>query len=148
MPDPTRPSEIFQISARLIFPVLLLFSAAHLVNADIQPGEGFSGGLLLGLSNVLLYVGLGVEEVDRGMPRLARFGVASGLSLCTAFALVPLLLGDPMLRVYGTALPLGRSELSLSTRLVFETGIFLVLAGGTLELFRRIGFGREGEEGP
>jgi len=141
------PSDIIRISARLIFPVLLLFSFAHVVNAETQPGEGFSGGLLLGLSIVLLYVGLGVEEVDRGMPRLARFGLTSGLSICVSLAALPLLVGDDFLQVYGVVLPLGDSGFSLSSTLLFEVGIFLVLAGGTLELFRRIGLGRE-EESP
>ena len=55
------PSGILQVSSRLVFPVLLLFAAAHVVNADNSPGEGFSSGLLLGLAIVLLYVGLGVR---------------------------------------------------------------------------------------
>lgn len=138
------PSEILQISARLVFPVLLLFSAAHVINAENSPGEGFSAGLLLGLSIVLLYVGLGVRAVDRGTPRLARFGVMWGFSICAGLAAFPLLLGDAFLRTYKTTLG---DELHLSTTLLFEIGIFLVLAGGALDLFRSIGL-EDDEEAP
>lgn len=141
MPTPANkrsplPSEILQFSSRLVFPVLLLFSAAHVVNAEASPGEGFSAGLLLGLSIVLLYVGLGVRAVDRGMPRLARFGLVWGFSICVALAVLPALWGHPVLRTYALALPSGQK---LSSTLLFEFGIFLVLAGGALDLFRSIG---------
>lgn len=137
------PSGILQVSSRLVFPVLLLFAAAHVVNADNSPGEGFSSGLLLGLAIVLLYVGLGVRAVDRGMPRLARFGLVWGFSICVGLAILPLLLGDPFLLTYGVTV----GEHHLSTTLGFEFGIFLVLAGGTLDLFRSIGL-QDDEEAP
>lgn len=137
------PSGILQVSSRLVFPVLLFFAAAHVVNADNSPGEGFSSGLLLGLAIVLLYVGLGVRAVDRGMPRLARFGLVWGFSICVGLAILPLLLGDPFLLTYGVTV----GEHHLSTTLGFEFGIFLVLAGGTLDLFRSIGL-QDDEEVP
>jgi len=134
-PRPSPPSGIFQIASRLVFPALVIFSAAHLVNAELSPGDGFSAGLLLGLSIVLLYVGLGVPAVDPGMPRLARFGLVWGLSICIGLAVLPLPFGQNVLRTFGID-PWG---FHLSTTLVFELGIFLVLAGGTLDLFRSIG---------
>lgn len=137
------PSRILQISSRLVFPVVLIFSAAHVVNAEVSPGEGFSAGLLLGLSIVLLYVGLGVRTVDQGMPRLARFGLVWGFSICVGLAALPLLLGQPFLRTFDATL----GAFHLSTTLVFETGIFLVLAGGALDLFRSIGL-EDDEEAP
>ena len=58
-------------------------------------------------------------------------------------AILPLLLGDPFLLTYGVTV----GEHHLSTTLGFEFGIFLVLAGGTLDLFRSIGL-QDDEEVP
>lgn len=146
--EPPRPSEILQISSSVLFPILLLFTAAHVVNASRSPGEGFSSGLLLGLSILLLYIGLGVGAVDRGMPKLARFGITWGFSLCVGLAAIPLLLGHPFLRTYSATIPLPGSELHLSTTLLFEIGIFLILAGGALDLFRSVGLEEDEEFGP
>lgn len=142
------PSRIFQTAALLVFPVVLVFSLEHLVHGTSQPGEGFSSGLLVALSIVLLYVGLGVREVDAEIPRLAHFGVTVGLSAMVAVSWLGVVGGDEALRMYGAEFSLGGVEGKLSTTLLFDAGVFLVLAGGATAIFRSVGLERDEEEGP
>lgn len=142
---PPSTRTIFGASARLAFPVIWVFALMELMNADTQPGEGFSAGVLVALAVQLLYFALGVAAVDKEMPRLAHFGVVSGWAILVLLGLLGLVLGDGFLANFSVVFPQDGSNARLSTALLFDAGIFLVLSGGTVALFRNIGLEKEDE---
>jgi multicomponent Na+:H+ antiporter subunit B len=130
---------ILEVVARPLYWVILAASVWVLLRGHNEPGGGFIGGLLAVTASVLWAVAHGSDAAERRLPlrdpvRLAATGVLLG-----ALAGVPaLLVGDPFLTHWWGVLPLGFTELKVSTVLVFDLGVYLcvwgALAGYALSL--------------
>lgn len=143
MPDRIRPPGVLGTTTRLVYPVVLLFAGEHIVNAAQGPGEGFSAGLLVALAVLLLYVGLGYRPVARAVPAFGRWGTISGLGLVLLVGALGIVLGDGFLAGIGFDLRVGEETFHLSTHLLFDVAIFLVVASSALSMFRAIGLREE-----
>jgi multicomponent Na+:H+ antiporter subunit B len=125
------PSLILQTATRALLPLLLLFSLFILLRGHNEPGGGFIGGLLAagGLSLYMLaYDAPATLRLLRVDPR-----VLIGLGLLTAAlsGCVALLAGRPFLTGLWATRPvpgLGK----VSTVLLFDIGVYLVVIGTTL----------------
>ena len=129
-------SLIVRAATRLLVGLLLVFSIYMLIRGHNEPGGGFIGGLI-GATGFILYAiahgcraareALRIQPQDIAMAGLA-FALIAGLS-----ALIP---GDAIFT--GQWLFLGATEgdkgLSLSTILVFDVGVYLVVLGSVLTL--------------
>lgn len=133
---------LIRTTTRLTFPVVLVFAGEHIVNASIAPGEGFSGGLLTALSVLLLYVGVGYERTERDLPIFGRLGLLAGIALALVTGFVGLAKGA-FLSSFDPVLTLLASKVHVSTHLLFDLAIFLVVCSGALAIFRAIGAGEE-----
>lgn len=129
-------SYIFQAIASLLFFLVNVFAVYLLLRGHNLPGGGFIGGLGSAISLIVLSIAFGVERTQRilrvDLVRLA----AIGLLLAVATALLPLLLGDPMLKHYHLSidsLPLF-GPIEVGTPLLFDVGVFLVVVGVTSKL--------------
>jgi multicomponent Na+:H+ antiporter subunit A len=131
---------IVDVSVRLIFPALVLGSIYLLLAGHNQPGGGFVGGIVAGAAVALRYVAGGVDEV-RSLTRARPWTViGAGLLLAGLTALVPLAVGDPILRSYEADVELPMlGHVKLSTALVFDTGVYLVVVGLVLMVFESFG---------
>lgn len=127
----TRTGIVLRTAARIVFPVVVLFAASDIINANTQPGEGFSGGVIVALAALLLFVAVGTDRMERAAQEAGAFMIALGLFTCFSIAMVGLFSEKGFLSVHH----LGPMEWMLSTALVFDLGIFLILCGGTTALY-------------
>ena len=141
-PVGARRTLLLETAARVLFPIVLVFSVYLLIVGHYGPGGGFSGGLTAGLAFVLRYtaggdVGLGAVVTVRP-PVL----IGSGLTISVLTALVPLALGAPVLSSakLEVVLPLVGS-VSTQTSLLLDVGVYVLIVGVVLDLLRSLGSG-------
>lgn len=121
---------ILEAAAGPLYPLILAASVWVLLRGHNEPGGGFIGGLIAVSASILWAVAFGSEAARRRLPlreplRLAALGVLlAGLSGAPA-----LLIGDPYLTHLWATLPLGFTELKVSTVLLFDLGVYLCVWG-------------------
>ncbi len=132
----TGDSYIFRAVGSFLFFVINVFAVYLLLRGHNLPGGGFIGGLGSALSLIMLSLALGVERTQRILRvdpvRLA----AAGLLLALVTALLPVFVGEPMLRHFHgefSNLPL-LGTLKVGTPLLFDIGIFFVVVGATAKM--------------
>ena len=137
-------SPILQAATRILSALLVVFSLFMLVRGHDAPGGGFIGGLIAAAAFSLLAMSHGVATARRAL-RLAPETVAAlGVATALAAGTLPLFFGEaPFAALWlflggakGTGLP-------LSTVLMFDFGVWLVVLGAVLSLV----FALEGEDG-
>ena len=127
-------SLILRTATSLLQAVLLLFSVFLLLRGHDLPGGGFIGGLV-GAAAIALYA------LAFGAPRAARMLRASprilfGVGLCAAVAagLAAGLASLDFLTGLWWIFDLGPFEVKLSTVLLFDVGVYLVVVGTILTM--------------
>ena len=135
-----RPSLIVDVATRIVLQSGLVVSLYLLFAGHNQPGGGFIGGLVAGAGIALAYVAGGLEQV-RGLLRLAPWSVVgAGLLVATVSAIVPAVLGGSILsQDYVTFHPPLLGEVKVTSALVFDTGVYLVVVGMVLMAFEALG---------
>ncbi len=133
---PRRPAPFLEQAARLVFPAALVGSIYLLFAGHNQPGGGFVGGLVAGSAIALSYLAGGIEAV-RGISRFQPWTIlGAGLLLATSAALSPLLTGDPVMTALAwDAHPPLLGHVRLSTTLLFDIGVYLVVIGLVFMVF-------------
>jgi multicomponent Na+:H+ antiporter subunit A len=128
------------VPAWAIFHLVLMASLWLLFAGHNQPGGGFVGGLLAGAAITLRYVAGGIAEV-RGRSRFRPWTVLGvGLLLAGITALLPLLTGGEILDVDVATITMPLlGDLSLSSALLFDGGIYLAVVGIVLMAFEAFG---------
>lgn len=123
-------SVLLQTTTRLAYPGIITFSLFMFFRGHNQPGGGFVGGLIASAGILLMYIAFGMREADR-VYRFNPRGVASLGLLCAAAAgLLPMLSGRPFLTSMFRQIDVpGIGTLQLSTVLLFDFGVFLVVLG-------------------
>lgn len=123
-------SVLLSTAVRLLLPLLLLFSLFLLVRGHNEPGGGFVGGLVAAAGLSLHALAQGVAASRRVLRVPPRQVIAAGLLTALAAGALPLALGRPFLTGLWTApdAVLGR----IGTPLLFDAGVYLVVAGTAL----------------
>lgn len=125
-----RQPLILEVVARPLYAVILAASVFVLLRGHNEPGGGFIGGLLAVTATVLWALAHGPDAATQRLPlrspvRLAALGVLTGLvSGLPAWAL-----GQPYLTHQWGTLPLGFTDVPVSTVLVFDLGVYLAVWG-------------------
>jgi len=127
-------SLIVRTSARLIVPLQLAFSLILLLRGHNEPGGGFIGGLVAACAVALHAVANGVPVTRRALRVDPQRLLGAGLLLALLSGLPGMLQGRPYLSaVWGGSIPtLVAGELKLGTPLLFDFGVYLVVAGSAL----------------
>lgn len=132
------PSLILRTSARILLVLLLLFSVFELLRGHNDPGGGFIGGLLAAAAFSLYALAYGVDRA-RAVLRLHPLTVAgAGLLVAAAAGAAALVRGESFLTGlwYPDPLPgIGK----VSSVLVFDVGVYLVVLGTTLLIVFTLG---------
>ena len=121
---------ILEVAARPLYLVILAASIWVLFRGHNEPGGGFIGGLLAVSASILWAVAHGSHAAERRLPlgdamRLAVVGVViAGVS-----GLPALFLGEAYLTHLWATLPLGVTDLKVSTVLLFDLGVYLCVWG-------------------
>jgi len=120
---------IFRTLAPLIVAIMLVFSVYVTLRGHNEPGGGFIGGLIAASALAIYGIACGVEPVRRAIyfhpMGISAFGLFVGTlaGVLSVFAGVPFMTGlwvYPML--FGV-------EIALSSVLVFDIGVYLVVVG-------------------
>ena len=119
---------------------MLLMSLWLLFAGHNQPGGGFVGGLLAGSAITLHYIAGGIDEV-RGRSRFRPWTVlGAGLLLAAGTAALPLLAGASILEIGLATIDLPAiGEITMSSALAFDTGVYLAVVGMVLMAFEAFG---------
>ncbi|MEM9012671.1 MAG: Na+/H+ antiporter subunit B [Pseudomonadota bacterium] len=129
-------SIILRAGTRYLAGLLLIFSIYMLLRGHNEPGGGFIGGLVGSTAFVLYAVACGVKEARRTLKVEPQSLAMAGLGIALLAGLFAALFGDPLFT--GQWLFIGATEtekgLPLSTVLVFDIGVYLVVFGSILTL--------------
>ena len=129
-------SVVFRIAGRVLGPVVVLLSLWLLLRGHDEPGGGFIAALVAG-------AGVAITQLPRGPeagPRLpARPLIAAGLSLAAVTGVLGFLDGSYLRPLTGELPVLG---LKLTSSLVFDVGVFLVVVGLVVAALDRLARGQ------
>lgn len=126
-------SIILRVTARILLPLMSLFSLFVLLRGHNDPGGGFIGGLIVGAAFSLYLFACGLQAARAALVIDPRAFMAFGLALATAAGLFALFAGAPFLTGFWAAefLPLFGK---LGTPIVFDIGVYFVVIGAVLTI--------------
>lgn len=127
-------SLILRTTTRLLLAVLLLFSVFLLLRGHDLPGGGFIGGLVAASALALYTLAFGSKSAAALMPLGARPLMGLGLSAAALAGVLAALAGRPFLTGLWFVQDFGDYTLKLSTPLLFDVGVYLVVVGVVLTM--------------
>ncbi|SDY43825.1 Na+/H+ antiporter subunit B [Citreimonas salinaria] len=129
-------SIILRAGTRYLSALLLVFSLYMLLRGHNEPGGGFIGGLIGAIGFVLFAIASGVADARRSLRVQPQNIAMVGLGIALIAGIAAALFGDDLFTgqwlFLGAAL--GEKGLPLSTVLVFDIGVYLVVFGSILTL--------------
>lgn len=135
-----RRSLILSACVRAEFHTLLLISAYLLFAGHNQPGGGFAGGLVAAAAAALRFAADGPDAVRRSFPVDPLKVLGVGLTVALVAAVAPLAVGSALFESASTELHLPLlGTAKVSSVLVFDTGVYLVVVGAALVLLEQFG---------
>ncbi len=125
-------SLILSSTARLLLPLLLMFSVFLLLRGHNEPGGGFVGGLTAAAAMALYAFSFGAEKARSTLGVSPSTLTALGLLVVFLSGLVsPILTGEPFLTGIWLSNPIPVIG-KVGTPLFFDIGVFMVVLGVTL----------------
>ena len=119
--------------ARGILPAMVLFAVYLLLRGHDAPGGGFIAGLVTSAAVIARSLAFGLEPTRRALRRLVRPAIWAGLLLAAMTGLAALAQGRAFLTHDKITIRLSaNSGLHLSTALLFDVGVYLVVVGATV----------------
>jgi multicomponent Na+:H+ antiporter subunit B len=121
---------ILEVFARLLYWVILAASVWVLLRGHNEPGGGFIGGLVAVSATVLWAVTHGPAAAARRLPTGSPLVLAvCGVLLAGLSGLPGLWQGEAFLAHWWGKLPLGFTDIKVSTVLLFDVGVYLCVWG-------------------
>lgn len=129
-------SIILMAGTRLLVALLLVFSVFMLLRGHNEPGGGFIGGLIGATGFVVYTIACGTASARTALRFPPENIAMAGLGIALLAGLFAAPFGDPLFT--GQWLFIGASGddkgLPLSTVLIFDIGVYLVVLGSILTL--------------
>jgi multicomponent Na+:H+ antiporter subunit A len=125
--DAPLTSPIFRTAARLLMPLLLLFSVFLLLRGHNEPGGGFVGGLVAAAAFALYAIAFGVERARQALLVTPLTLLGAGLLIALGSGVPAVFRGQPFLTAQWASGPV-----ALGTPVLFDIGVFLVVVGVVL----------------
>lgn len=120
---------IFRTMAPVLVAIMLVFSVYICLRGHNEPGGGFIGGLIAASSIAVLAMAGGGEAARRAL-RIDPLALAGlGVFLAGASGLMSLFTQAPFMTSIWLDLALGRTVVALSTPMLFDIGVYLVVFG-------------------
>ncbi|TKD08630.1 MnhB domain-containing protein [Polyangium fumosum] len=117
--------------ARGVLPVAVLFAVSLLLRGHDAPGGGFVAGLVTAAA-VVLHALANVAPSERARRPRVLGSVWLGLLVAAGTGLVAVAAGGPFLTHSHFDVGSGSATIHLSTTLLFDVGVFLVVVGSTI----------------
>ena len=122
---------ILDVVARPLYWVILAASIWVLLRGHNEPGGGFIGGLVAVSASILWAVAKGSEAAERRLPLGSPLALSAvGLGLNTLSGMPAFFYGDDFLTHLWGSIPLGFTDVKVSTVLLFDLGVYLCVWGG------------------
>jgi multisubunit Na+/H+ antiporter MnhB subunit len=119
---------------------ILIFAFYVFWNGHNAPGGGFIAGLMTAACIVLLYVNYGSDFIRKNLSFDSKYLIAIGLSCSMYDGLGAVVFGYPFLtQAFGHINFPFLESIELTTALIFDFGVFLVVTGGCLTIITSIG---------
>ncbi|HEV8033264.1 Na+/H+ antiporter subunit B [Yoonia sp.] len=129
-------SVILRAGARLQVVLLLVFSAYMMLRGHNAPGGGFIGGLIAATGFVVYAIASGTADARKALRFDPNDIAGAGLGIALIAGLMAVFWGDALFT--GQWLFIGATEtekgLPLSTVLIFDIGVYLVVLGSVLSI--------------
>ncbi|MEM8788214.1 MAG: Na+/H+ antiporter subunit B [Pseudomonadota bacterium] len=129
-------SIILRAGTRYLAVLLLVFSLYMLIRGHNEPGGGFIGGLIGSTGFVLYAIACGTADARRALRILPQNIAMAGLGIALLSGIAAAIFGDALFT--GQWLFIGETEtdkgLPLSTVLIFDIGVYLVVFGSIISL--------------
>jgi multisubunit Na+/H+ antiporter MnhB subunit len=132
-------SAILRHAARVLTPAIVVLAVFFLLRGHDDPGGGFIAGLVLGAGIVFRWLAFGSEGIGRLLPASPTVLLASGLGLAVVTGLAPMAFGEPFLKGEIWKAELWGGELKVTSSLVFDVGVSLVVVGMVGAFVRALG---------
>lgn len=131
-------SILTEAVARLLLAPAVMVAAAMLVKGYVDIGDGFSAGVVVSLAVAVQYLVLGAQRTEEEIPLLRhapRVAVA-GILVALASGFFPLVSGDAVFSHEPApgVKPVHIGTLELMTPVLFDVGVFLLVAGALITL--------------
>ncbi|MDD7909173.1 MULTISPECIES: Na+/H+ antiporter subunit B [Pseudovibrio] len=120
---------IFRTIAPYLSALMMVFSIFVLLRGHNEPGGGFIGGLIAVSAFAIYGIACGVAAVRRSMVVHPMSLAGIGLFIAVLSVLPSYLFGQPPMTSQWLIFDFLGSELKLSTPLVFDIGVYLVVVG-------------------
>lgn len=128
--------------ARLLLGPAVMVAAAILVKSYADIGDGFSAGVVVALAIACQYLTLGGRRAEAELPMLrhAPRAAIAGMLLAIASGFFPLLFGEPIFSHEPApgVRPIHIGTLELMTPILFDIGVFLLVAGALVSLLHQL----------
>ena len=122
-----RFSVILRTAARLLVPLMILFSIFLLLRGHNETGGGFIGGLVAGISFALYAIAYGTAASREALWATPQRLMAVGVGIAVLSGLLPLFGGGALLEGLWIKWPL-----KIGTPVFFDVGVYLLVIGLTL----------------
>ena len=131
---------MLQTVTKVVTFIILMFAVHIFFAGHYTPGGGFVGGLLTASAIVLLMLAFGIQKVKKIVPVNYVVMTSVGLLLAIATAAASILFDVPFFtHAYDYFdLPLFGKP-SLPSAMLFDAGVYLVVAGVTMPIIHTIG---------
>ncbi len=134
---------IFRTAAPLLVATMLVFSVYVCLRGHNEPGGGFIGGLIAASSIAILGMASGAEKAREAL-KVDPLSIAGfGVFIAALSGVASLFIDAPFMTSIWLYLELGDTTVPLSTPMVFDIGVYLVVFG-TLSA---VALALEGDEG-
>ncbi len=130
---------IVRVTARVLLPMLLLFSFFVFWRGHNEPGGGFVGGLLAAAAFAVYSIAYGAEQTRKVLRADTRTLIGAGLALAALSGAFSLFFNLPFFTGLWRTLAEG---VYLGTPVLFDFGVYLAVLGVTLTVI----FAMEEEE--
>lgn len=128
-------SLILRTAGHFLLPLLLLFSLFLLFRGHNEPGGGFIAGLVAAAAIVLYLFSMDIASARRVLRVDPRSLLGGGMVLAVLSGIPGVFRGQAFFTAQWWELSLlGSGKLKLSTVLIFDIGVYLVVVGAVLTI--------------
>lgn len=130
---------MLQVAIRFISLIIFAFSIYLFLAGHNNPGGGFIGGLMTAISLLVLYLAFDMKTIKDVIRLNFTVFIGIGLLFAVGTGIISMLFGYQFLKHFFDTFQLPIfGEVELTTALLFDLGVYLVVVGAALTIILNI----------